>query len=154
MRAQPGADHTELSAIEAHITQGVSLPLLTPPSSTSYVNTPSVAEHADAVRARLREYEQFGAVVGLPADTSTTDSDLRIQPLQRSIIMSFASITAAGYAQCDTCSILHAHASTWYCSSACFSSTSSACSTSWSFNFCSSSSSLSSASSSSSCSSS
>ena len=81
MRAQPGADHTELSAIEAHITQGVSLPLLTPPSTTSYVNTPSVVEHADAVRARLREYEQFGAVVRLPADTSTTDSDLRIQPL-------------------------------------------------------------------------
>ena len=81
MRAQPGADHTELSAIEAHITQRVSLPLLTPPSSTSYVNTPSVAEHADAVRARLREYEQFGAVIRLPADTSPTDSDLRIQPL-------------------------------------------------------------------------
>ena len=74
-----------------------------------------------------------------------------------SIIMSFASISAAaGYSQCDSCSILRAHASTWYCSSACFSSTSSACSTSSSSNFCSSSSSLSSASasSSSSCSSS
>ena len=55
MRALPGADLRELDEIQAHVTQGVSLPLLTPPSS-SYVNTQSVAEKADAVRTRLREY--------------------------------------------------------------------------------------------------
>ena len=81
MRALPGADLRELAEIEAHITQGVSLPLLTPPSSNSYVNTPSVAENADAVRTRLREYMQFGALLRLPADTPLLTAGLRIQPL-------------------------------------------------------------------------
>ena len=81
MRAQPGADLRELADIEAHITQGVSLPLITSPSIDSYTNTPSVAQHADAVRKRLREYMQFGALVRLPAHTSLHDSSLRIQPL-------------------------------------------------------------------------
>jgi hypothetical protein len=81
MRALPGADLRELAEIETHITQGVSLPLLTPPSSNSYVNTPSVAENADAVRTRLREYMQFGALLRLPADTPLLTEGLRIQPL-------------------------------------------------------------------------
>lgn len=81
MRALPGADLRELAEIEAHITQGVSLPLLTPPSPNSYVNTPSVAENADAVRTRLREYMQFGALLRLPADTPLLTEGLRIQPL-------------------------------------------------------------------------
>ena len=81
MRAQPGADLRELADIEAHITQGVSLPLITSPSIDSYTNTPSVAQHADAVRKRLREYMQFGALVRLPAHNSLHDSSLRIQPL-------------------------------------------------------------------------
>ena len=59
----------------------MSLPLLTPPSSNSYVNTPSVAENADAVRTRLREYIQFGALLRLPADTPLLTEGLRIQPL-------------------------------------------------------------------------
>ena len=67
--------------IETHITQGVSLPLITSPSIDSYTNTPSVAQHADAVRKRLREYMQFGALVRLPAHNSLHDSSLRIQPL-------------------------------------------------------------------------
>ena len=33
--------------------------------------------------------------------------------LRLSIIMSFVSISAAGYSQCDSCSILRAHASIW-----------------------------------------
>jgi len=81
MRAQPGADLGELAEIEAHITKGVSLPLLTIPSTDSYVNTPSVAENADAVRTRLHEYMQFGAVNLLPADTPLLAEGLRIQPL-------------------------------------------------------------------------
>jgi len=81
MRAQPGADLGELAEIEAHITQGVSLSLLTVPTTDSYANTPSVAENADAVRTRLREYMQFGAVIRLPADTPLQAEGLRIQPL-------------------------------------------------------------------------
>jgi len=81
MRAQPGADLRELAEIEAHITQGVSLSLLSLPSTDSYANTPTVAENADAVRTRLREYMQFGAVTRLPADTPLLAEGLRIQPL-------------------------------------------------------------------------
>ena len=81
MRARPGADLRELAEIEAHITQGVSLPLLTSPSTTSYANTPSVTENADAVRTRLREYMRFGAVTRLPADTPLLAESLCIQPL-------------------------------------------------------------------------
>jgi len=81
MRARPDADLRELAEIEAHITQGVSLPLLTSPSINSYVNTPTVAENADAVRTRLREYMQFGAVTRLPADTPLLAEGLCIQPL-------------------------------------------------------------------------
>ena len=58
----------------------VSLSRLTSPSATSYVNTPSVVENADAVRTRLREYMQFGAT-RLPADTPLLAEGLCIQPL-------------------------------------------------------------------------
>ena len=81
MRAQPGADQHELSEIESHITHGVTLPLVSAPSSVAYANTPTVLQHADAVRARLHEYMQFGAVVQLPADAHLADATLRIQPL-------------------------------------------------------------------------
>ena len=81
MRAEPGADLRELSEIESHITHGVSLPLLSAPSTLVYDNTPTVTLHADSVRTRLREYMQFGAVVQLPADAHLTDDSLRIQPL-------------------------------------------------------------------------
>ena len=81
MRLQPGADQLELSEIEAHITQGVSLPLLSSPSDVAYSNTPTVAQHADDVRARLLEYMQFGAVIQLPSDAHLADNSLRIQPL-------------------------------------------------------------------------
>jgi len=81
MRAQPGADLSELANIEAHIPQGVSLPLLRDPAAVAYTNTPTVIQHASDVRARLREYMQFGAVIQLPANTDVADSSLRIQPL-------------------------------------------------------------------------
>ena len=81
MRAQPGADAHELADIEAHITQGVSLPLVSAPAAVTYTNTPTVVQHAADVRARLREYMQFGAVVQLPADAHLADDSLRIQPL-------------------------------------------------------------------------
>lgn len=79
MRERPGTDLAELAEIEAHITHGITLPLLTEPASTSYVNTPIVAQHDAVVRARLIEYMQFGAVIELPDNTDVTD--LRIQPL-------------------------------------------------------------------------
>ena len=81
MRAQPGAELQELADIEAHITQGVSLPLVSAPSAVAYDNTPTVLQHASAVRTRLREYMDFGAVVKLPTDAHITDDSLRIQPL-------------------------------------------------------------------------
>ena len=81
MRLQPGADQLELSEIEAHITQGVSLPLISSPSGVAYSNTPTVAQHADDVRTRLLEYMQFGAVIQLPSDAHLTNDGLRIQPL-------------------------------------------------------------------------
>ena len=81
MRAQPGADQHELSIIEAHITEGISLPLVSAPSTVAYSNTPTVVQHAGDVRTRLREYMQFGAVRRLPTDAHLSDSSLRIQPL-------------------------------------------------------------------------
>jgi hypothetical protein len=81
MRALPSADQHELSAIESHITGGVSLPLLSPPSTVAYSNTPTVLQHADSVRTRLHEYMQFGAVIRLDNDANHFDSSLRVQPL-------------------------------------------------------------------------
>ena len=81
MRAQPGADLSGLADIETHITQGVSLPLVSAPSTVVYDNTPTVQQHADDVRKRLQEYMQFGAVTQLPANAHLTDSELRVQPL-------------------------------------------------------------------------
>ena len=81
MRAQPGPDLDELAAIESHINQGVSLPLVSSPSSVAYTNTPTVQQHASEVRTPLREYMQFGAVIQLPADAHLDDNGIRIQPL-------------------------------------------------------------------------
>jgi hypothetical protein len=79
MQREPGADLDELAEIEAHITEGITLPLLSEPTATIFSNTPAVRNHEAAVRARLHEYMQFGAVVELPAGSDLTD--LRIQPL-------------------------------------------------------------------------
>jgi hypothetical protein len=79
MLSQPGADVTELQAIRAHITDGVSLPLLTSPTAIVYQNTPTVLENAEAVRKRLQEYIAFGAVIELPASHDVANES--IQPL-------------------------------------------------------------------------
>ena len=80
MEEEPDADSAALSTIRSFITEGVSLPFLTEPTSTAFTNTPTVDENAEAVRKRLHEYIHFGAVVEL--DPLTVDvSDLFIQPL-------------------------------------------------------------------------
>jgi hypothetical protein len=79
MRLEPNADLGELSEIEAHITEGITLPLLSEPAVASYTNTPTVHQHEAVVRRRLREYMDFGAVAEL--SPSTDLSDLCIQPL-------------------------------------------------------------------------
>jgi hypothetical protein len=79
MRLEPNANLEELAEIEAHITEGVTLPFISEPTTLSYTNTPTVTQHAAIVRQRLREYMDFGAVIELPAPTDL--SDIRIQPL-------------------------------------------------------------------------
>jgi hypothetical protein len=80
MAEEPDSDLATLSTIRSFITEGVSLPLLTDPAATAFSNTPTVDENAEAVRTRLREYVQFGAVVEL--DPATADlADLLVQPL-------------------------------------------------------------------------
>lgn len=79
MRAEPDADLVELSEIEAHVTEGISLPFLSSPDVASFANTPTVLEHEAVVRQRLREYMAFGAVVELPPSADL--SALHIQPL-------------------------------------------------------------------------
>ena len=59
----------------------MSLLLLGTPSTVVYANTPTVLQHANDVRTRVREYMGFGAVVRLPKDAHLTDGGLRIQPL-------------------------------------------------------------------------
>ena len=79
MASLPHADHAQLADIRRFIVEGVSLQLRdgVDPPPLVYSNSPSVLLHADAVRARLREYMEFGAVVQLP-DNHPAD---RIQPL-------------------------------------------------------------------------
>ena len=72
MRAEPDADLTELEEIQRHITCGITLPLLTEPSATTFNNTQLVEQHEATVRQRLDEYIGFGAVVALPADADLT----------------------------------------------------------------------------------
>ena len=79
MRLEPNADLVELAEIEAHITEGVTLPFVSEPAVLSYTNTPTVDQHQDVVRRRLREYMDFGAVVELSSPTDLPN--LRIQPL-------------------------------------------------------------------------
>jgi hypothetical protein len=68
MASQPGAIQSDLDQVRDWITNGVSLHFESVPSSIEYDNTATVLQHADTVRARLREYMQFQAVVPLPAD--------------------------------------------------------------------------------------
>jgi Reverse transcriptase (RNA-dependent DNA polymerase) len=79
MRKEPNANLAELATIQSHITEGVSLSFLTEPTARPYINTPTVNQHEAAVRTRLHEYMQFGAVIELPSTSDLTD--LRVQPL-------------------------------------------------------------------------
>ena len=65
----PEADLATLRQISTWITTGVTLDLESAPQPADYNNTPSVLLNADLVRARLREYIDFGAVIPLPLDT-------------------------------------------------------------------------------------
>jgi hypothetical protein len=74
-RVLPAAQLTQL---RSHIADGVSLDLLDSPPPLVYSNSPSVAQHSDAVRTRLVEYMEWGAVEELPSSSPPPD---RIQPL-------------------------------------------------------------------------
>ena len=66
----------QLDTVRQHIAHGVSLDLLgAEPPPLVYPNSPSVALHSDAVRARLAEYVEWGAVQLLPC------APARVQPL-------------------------------------------------------------------------
>ena len=78
MRAEKALPFSDLDQIESDISQGVSLPLQCQPPPTVFNNTPSVAQNADLVRARLADYIEFGALEELPADSIAPHG---IQPL-------------------------------------------------------------------------
>lgn len=63
MEREQGADLRTLQRIRSWITHGVTLDLTHTPSSIDHDNTYSVSTHADDVRARIREYIDFGAIV-------------------------------------------------------------------------------------------
>ena len=62
------ADLPTLQRIRAWITDGVTLDLVSTPECIDHENTFSVLQEADAVRVRIQEYIDFGALVLLPAD--------------------------------------------------------------------------------------
>ena len=78
MTLLPGADVPLLHQIERWITTGVTLDLVSVPTPEDHENTLSVRLNADLVRARLREYMAFGAVVALD---SNANCPFGVQPL-------------------------------------------------------------------------
>jgi hypothetical protein len=78
MRLMASSSAADLDQIQDDITTGVSLPLLSQPPPVIFSNTPAVNETASAVRARLADYMDFGAVEELPPDTTPPHG---IQPL-------------------------------------------------------------------------
>ena len=77
MSSHPSVDQSTLPEIRLAITQGIRLPFLSIPPPLAYRNTPSVYLHIDAVRTRLQEYIEFGALRKLPC----APSPMRVQPL-------------------------------------------------------------------------
>jgi len=69
MRQASAAPAEDLDRIEADITHGVSLPLLSQPPAINFPNTPAVTREAELVRARLLDYVSLGAVEPLPPDS-------------------------------------------------------------------------------------
>ena len=68
MARQPGSVPEDLRRIHDWITDGITLDLESLPTAAEHSNTLSVLRNADVVRARLREYMEFGAVVQLAPD--------------------------------------------------------------------------------------
>jgi hypothetical protein len=68
MSALPDANLQELALIRDWITNGISLDFESIPLNIEYENTSSVDLHVDAVRSRLKEYVDFGAVLPLSPD--------------------------------------------------------------------------------------
>jgi hypothetical protein len=115
-----------LTSIRDHITHGISLDLLddsSPPPPLIYSNSPSVAMHSGAVRDRLAEYMDWGALRLLP---SAPD---RIQPLLVVIkagrkprlcidlsrnLNDYLSIPALSYTNVSH-AVKLSHAGSWYC---------------------------------------
>jgi hypothetical protein len=68
MAREPGSVPADLRRIRDWITDGITLDLESLPTAADHSNTLPVLRNADIVRARLREYMEFGAVVRLAAD--------------------------------------------------------------------------------------
>jgi hypothetical protein len=66
MSLQPGADLPMLEELRTWVTHGIRLTFDTPSPPAEYDNTYAVLQNMDAVRTRLQEYINFGAVVRLP----------------------------------------------------------------------------------------
>jgi hypothetical protein len=69
----------ELTRIADWIEHGITLDLSQQPAAVTHENTQLVIQHADLVRTRLLEYIDLGAVIQLPASSSSPPS--MIQPL-------------------------------------------------------------------------
>ncbi len=57
---------TQFNYLQSYITNGINLDLISTPPDIIHNNTYSVTQHIDAVRSRLVEYIQFGAIIQLP----------------------------------------------------------------------------------------
>jgi hypothetical protein len=79
MMLEPDADINSLNTIRSHIIDGITLPLISLPQPVVHNNTSSVQEHAQAVRSRLKEYMDFGAVIRLPSGVDLNHES--VQPL-------------------------------------------------------------------------
>lgn len=81
MRASRQYVASDLDDLEGHIEHGVRLlfDVNGPPPAKHYINSPSVHQHIDAVRSRLREYIDWGAVTEV--QTINVTSDEHVHPL-------------------------------------------------------------------------
>jgi len=78
MRQASKITTADLDRIQADISHGVFLPLLSQPPALTFPNTPAVAESVELVRARLQDYIVLGAVELLSPDATAPHG---VQPL-------------------------------------------------------------------------